>query len=153
MGRLHHIQVKGVIFLEYPDVNVLVNFLAQLLSYRSGYPQQAGMPNIGLPQFQGSETKAVVVGDPVLLDISTVLQGGQDAENIVFMKFESPGQFSDPEFILFTLKRLHNIQGVIHRLDNIIGFFPFSLGHLLLRAPGTYSLVKRASSRFSLSHL
>ena len=84
----NNIKVESIPALQYADIHVLVYLFAEFLHYRTSYPQQTRMANVGLSQLKGPKTQAIVVGCRILFYISPVLKGRKNTKNIVLMKFE-----------------------------------------------------------------
>ena len=81
--------------------------------------QQSPAAPVGVPELETAHSQLVAVAVRALLDVPLVLEGGEQAKDIVLVEAQAAGELGHPELLLVA-KGLQNPEGVRHRLDDVI---------------------------------
>ena len=90
------------------------------------------MPQVGLAGLKCLKTEPVVARTRVLLYIAAAFQGSQYAEDVIFVQIEQLGKLGHSQLRLISPERFKDIERMVHRVDDIIAFFPFDHPNLCI---------------------
>jgi len=84
-----------------------------------GLAQKSPAAPVGVPEFETANTQLVAVAVRALLDVPLVVEGGEQAKDIVLVEAQAAREFGHPELLLVA-KSFQNAESIRHRLDDVV---------------------------------